>query len=395
MGCEAAGRGSVSTGAVEQPVGESSRWARSSWGLPLALTFGLRVLYSSAAAIFSTFLPWDPKLVYSNFAEHVMRPDGSARYALLAVWQRFDTVWYLHIATHGYDRPDAVVFYPLYPLLLKALGYVTSPLLAGLAISTAATYFIFWGLKKLLTLDFHESGARRVLLLYAAWPGSFIFFAAYPDSLALALMVWSIYLARKERWKWAGLAGACAALSKAIGGVVLLPLLVLAYRRRKLHPGTLWLLLIPAASAAYQGWLRWTGHPLVSSAYSHYWKTPTVWPWITLWDSVRAIAITHDPGLILNLLILAVIAVLITLPPRRAEYVVYSVALLILFFAKHSEPLLQSSVRYVLAVFPAFIGLAAFLQRSRLASRFPLLLTALFILNLTGLYLFLKWSLVF
>ncbi|HLK34312.1 MAG TPA: hypothetical protein VKT29_14555 [Terriglobales bacterium] len=364
-----------------------------SWAFPLGLTLALRLLYSALAAVFAFFLPWDPRLVSSNFAENVMRPDGTLRYALLGVWQRFDTVWYLHIAAHGYDRPDAVVFYPLYPWLVKVLGFALSPTLAALAISTVATFIFFWALKNLLELDFRKSTVRTALLLYAVCPGSFILLAGYPDSLALALIVLSVYLARIDHWWQASFAGMAAAVTKAIGGLAFIPLFVLAWRGKK--PRAWSVVLVPATGAAYQLWLRWSGHPSLSSAYAHYWKTETVWPWITLRDAAHAIAASADPYLILNLATLAFVTALVARAPRRLEYLLYSIALLLLFLTKHSVPLLQSTVRYVLAIFPAFLGLALLLECPWLKSRLGMLLAALLILNLTGLYLFLKWSLVF
>jgi len=40
------------------------------------------------------------------------------------IWERFDTLWYLRIAQHGYDRPMAVIFYPLYPAAIRIVSWV-------------------------------------------------------------------------------------------------------------------------------------------------------------------------------------------------------------------------------------------------------------------------------
>ena len=82
---------------------------------------------------------------------------------LLARW---DTYFYLDIATHGYQwngnplKGQNVVFFPLYPLLMRGLGTSIGghPLLAGLIVSLAAfllamLYFWRWTADRLGTPD--------------------------------------------------------------------------------------------------------------------------------------------------------------------------------------------------------------------------------------------------
>src|SRR5215472_16309212 len=103
-------------------------------------TVGLRTAYALAAFLLRGSLTADPSLIRGNdFTDHLMSPDHPLSYALLGVWARFDTLWYLHIAQVGYDRQAAIVFYPLYPALIHVLSWIVQPpLAAALAISTAA-----------------------------------------------------------------------------------------------------------------------------------------------------------------------------------------------------------------------------------------------------------------
>jgi len=99
------------------------------------------------------------------------------------VWQRFDTLNYVHIAQFGYDAPILVVFYPLYPLLIRVLTPLfKDSLVTALAISFVATFFLFWGLLLLVRLDFGDRVATRAVIFYAVWPASFIFFCGYAES---------------------------------------------------------------------------------------------------------------------------------------------------------------------------------------------------------------------
>ena len=80
------------------------------WKIALALTAALRVFYSAMAAAFLPFLHPDPALIHSNaLTENLPAPHG-LYYALLGIWERFDTLWYLRIANHGYDLPAASGF---------------------------------------------------------------------------------------------------------------------------------------------------------------------------------------------------------------------------------------------------------------------------------------------
>src|SRR4030081_401153 len=89
--------------------------ARADWQIALAITAALRVVYTGVAAVAAVVLRPDARLIQSNVLTQNLPAAGSWHYALLGIWQRFDTLWYLRIAEHGYDLPAAVVFYPLYP----------------------------------------------------------------------------------------------------------------------------------------------------------------------------------------------------------------------------------------------------------------------------------------
>ena len=42
--------------------------------------------------------------------------------ALLGVWQRFDAIHFMRIASAGYNAPDLSAFLPLFPLVSRGLG---------------------------------------------------------------------------------------------------------------------------------------------------------------------------------------------------------------------------------------------------------------------------------
>ncbi|MGA8761289.1 MAG: hypothetical protein WB562_00215 [Candidatus Sulfotelmatobacter sp.] len=338
-------------------------------------------------------------MIHSNaLTENLPPPDHNLRYLALGVWERFDTLWYLQIAAHGYSRPEAVVFFPLYPSLIRILTRLLPPMAAALLISTVAAFFLLWGLQELLLGDDSPHSVDQTVFLSAVflcavWPASFIFFAGYPESLLLALIVWSLCMGRGDHWLAAGALGVAAALTKAVGVVVAVPLLIIAVRNRKTMalPAAL---LVPLGSAGFLGYLRWTGHGALSSAYREYWRSSPGLPWTTLWTSVTTLLHTPDLILTLNLIFLILVCALAMLSRLRIEYLLYSAAAIVLLLCKETTPPLQSMIRYLLIIFPAFVGLARLLQRPSLRTRFGMVCAALFVVNIGLLWLFLGWSLV-
>jgi hypothetical protein len=364
--------------------------SRSPALLAAYFTVALRLAYSGLAALFTPHLNLDARLIESNrLTEQLMQPSEGLRYAWLGVWERFDTLWYIHIAQHGYDRPDAVGFFPLYPLLLRVVSWLIDPLAAALLVSTLAAFFLFWGFQKLLRLDRPAEDATRALLLYAAWPASFIFFCGYAESLVVALLIWSIYFARTGRWWCSGITGCLAGLSKAVGWLAIVPQAVLGWRQRKWRALAAGLTLV--GPGAFALWLKLSGRMLPSEAYPRYWLTDTAPPWTTLWDSVGAAVAGRSRILEVHLLVLAVVAVLALWRNLRPEYTLYAALALCFILTKHADPTQQPWTRYVLILFTAPANLAAWLRNGTALTVGTLLL---FLANVLFLRLFLGWSLV-
>ena len=356
----------------------------------LIWTIALRVIYSALGAMATPNLMLNPALIRSNdLTDNLMQRVSGWPYRLIGVWERFDTLWYIEISQHGYARPDAVVFFPLYPLLIRLLSVAMSPLAAALVISTVAAFFAFWGFQKLLRLDLPEDTVKRALLFFALWPSAFILFAGYPESLLIALMIWAIWFARAGNCWLAGILGLLAGLTKAAGFCIIVPLAVLAFKewRWRTWPSFLPLLAAPLMALI----IKLSGQSLASDAYPKHWQTEIAFPLVTLWASLREAFTTFDAVLLLNLGALLVIFVPAFLKRIRAEYVLFALTALAMFLMKKTEPLLQSSSRYVLAVFPAFASLASMVKHPFLIA-LGLIVSCL--LQFLLLWSFFEWALV-
>lgn len=359
----------------------------------LLLTIGLRIFYSLFAAIAAPGLSLNPKLIESNSltGDLISRSSHPLLYALLGVWQRFDTLWYIQIARHGYNTAQATVFYPLYPILIRTVSYLThSELAAALLISTVASFFLFWGAQRLFELDAAPPVAFCALLLWIAWPASFTFFAGYPDSLLCALTIWAICFARQRRWAIAGIFGLLAGSTKAMGCLTFLPLLWIAWKQRN-RGGIPAAALSMAGTGFFQLWLAIEHFPSAVHVYRTYWATTTVAPWTSAMEAVMSLIHAANPLLMLNVGVFVLVGAAALTGPVRFEYKLFAIAALCLFLTKHTEPLLQSTTRYSLAVFAAYPAFAARLGQGLPYALIVFIATAL---NLLLFRTFLDWGLV-
>jgi hypothetical protein len=245
----------------------------------------------------SRLLVWTVGILAAWLRHHQARPFdptgltaglGHTANIIAAPAVRWDAIWYLSIAQHGYQHNTALAdFFPLYPLLIRLLSWSpASAVVAGVLISLVA----FWvGLElvyRLVEWDFGARAATATVWQLALFPMSLFFSAVYTESLFLALSAGCIYLARRERWLWAGVLGGFASATRSIGVLLVVPLVVLYVQRLR---GS------AASSDAGPGWWQatsgWGGiAPAWRRAISTWWEAARrVWPaWSLRWRPWRA-----------------------------------------------------------------------------------------------------------
>src|SRR5208282_2072423 len=277
-------------------------------------------------------------------------------------------LWFLRIAEHGYDRPMAVIFYPLYAAAIRLVSGLLPATVAALLVSSVAAFFLFWGLLRLAAGELSEVGRLRMLLLVCAWPTSFVLFAGYADSLTLALVVWAVIFGREARWEAATACGLLAGVARPSGVLVFIPLVVMALRSRQLR--SLVVALTPLGLLSYWGWLRWSGRISVVEAYRLYQGMTMVPPWRGLWEALRLIVTEHDTLLAIKLVVVIVFAT-VSLRSQsrikvrinvRLEDKAFALAVILQMLMYTGRPLL-GAVRYLLMVYPAFLVWGAYAER--------------------------------
>ncbi len=286
---------------------------------------------------------------------------------LLAVWGRWDAVHYLNIATRGYQGTE-MAFFPLYPMMIRALGVlVGNHLVAGLLISNACFFFALLFLYKFLEREFDRTVARRAIFYVSIFPSAVFFSAVYTESLFFMLTVATFFYLRRRRWLIAGAIGFFAAMTRVEGILLVVPFALEWYSvyRQRLVENIRSLLpaaLIGCGLALYMAYL-WvlTGDPLFFSHVQAHWNRHLAPPWVSVANSFIAIAHAQSGAAVANQALelsftALMVAVLIFGWRRlRPSYIAY-MALSILIPMSTSS--LMSMPRFALVLFPLFAILA-------------------------------------
>lgn len=199
----------------------------------------------------------------------------------LEMHERGDGAWYISIARKGYsfsaESQSNVNFFPLYPISMKVIREFIHPftqnvsayyqyVLSGTIVSITALFIAMVFLYKLLLLDFNKEVVSRTIFYMLIFPTAFAFTVVYSESLFLALSVLSFYFSRKHNWLMGGIFGGLAALTRPVGILLIIPLLIEFItwvrknkkEKRLININILFLLLIPAGLGVFMIFLAKT-----------------------------------------------------------------------------------------------------------------------------------------
>ena len=215
--------------------------------------------------------------------------------AVTDVWARWDSVWFLRIAEHGYNAASgaAAAFYPLYPGAVSIVGRALFGhyVLAGILVSLAAAFASFLLLHRIAEERLGADGARRAVLYLAVYPFAFFLQAVYSESLYLLLTLAAFVLAERARWLAAGAVTGLALLARPTAAALLPPLALLAWRERDRARALASLALAPVLFAAYPLYLwRAKGDPWAFLHAQRIWSRhlSPAGPLGGIWDGLRA-----------------------------------------------------------------------------------------------------------
>lgn len=172
---------------------------------------------------------------FAFFCWQSLRQPGGLPAFFAHFWQRFttagDSPHYLLLARQGYaasgENAKYIVFYPLYPLLIRAAHTLLAPFGAGWECSALTVSQLCWGgagaaMLRLAGRHFGRRQAFWAVFLMALYPFGFFALGVYTESLFLLLCLLCITAAEEGRWPAAGLFCALAGLCRT-QGLALLP----------------------------------------------------------------------------------------------------------------------------------------------------------------------------
>src|SRR5579859_6579490 len=191
--------------------------------LATATVLALRVLLSLYAAFVLSHFPVND--LHQQYA-HVGYPLQTG--GLAAPWEREDALWYEKIASQGYGTEGSTAFFPLLPLLMRLVSPLTlgNMAYAGILVATLAAIAAFALLYRLADADAGTLTAERSVAYLALFPTAFFLYAAYTESLFLALTLGAFWCVRRGHVPGAILLAVCAGLTKVQGAILGVPLAV-------------------------------------------------------------------------------------------------------------------------------------------------------------------------
>jgi Mannosyltransferase (PIG-V) len=317
---------------------------------------------------------------------------------LFGTFAQWDSVWFVHIADHGYDSKQIAAFFPLYPLLVHGLSEITrSTVVAGVLISLAAAAVAAAVLYRIARPRLGEQVAGDTVLYLALYPIAYVATALYSDALFLALAAGAFLAGQRRRSLAAGVLGGLAVSTRVVGLALLPALVVLLWPRGRGAGGYLRLaplLLLPAALGAYAVYLQhrfgdWLAFVHAQGSVDWNRHVPALGPLQGFWDAasaarhgaaelIRHLPRTqnypnglpvHDQWAAWNVLqfVLLLVAIWLTVEAWRrlgAAFGLYSAATILIFLSSPAAFVpLVSEPRFLLSDFPLFLVLACFTER--------------------------------
>lgn len=320
--------------------------------------------------------------------------DQSAPY-FAWIWANFDGRHFLDIAANGY-RGTNFAYFPLYPALIWLLGRISliPPLYLGILISSFLFLASMFVVYKIVKLDFKENLAVLTLFFLAFLPFAFFYHAVYADSFFLLLSAISFYFARKQNWFTSGIFGGLTILTR-IAGLALIPALFLEWylQNKKLKARSI---IAPSLTflglVVYMAYLKFNfGDPLLFQKSMSAWQQSSfVFPPQVIWRYFKIFLSVDKSLLVFWVAVLEFVSLFTYLALSiyvwkkvRASYGVFMVVLLSMVAFTGT---LAGTPRYLLHLFPAFLGMALLFEKRGLLRKLVYIIFLVLGLAFTALF---------
>ncbi len=334
--------------------------------LTRALTGQALLIFLIITRLLILILPWltitllFPELPHQNLLDFTA-----------VAWNRWDAPHYLYIAEHWYtnigDPANFIVFFPLYPLILKPLAVILGNSAAfGVLISNILFIIGGYYFYKLVALDYPEKIAMWATIALAIFPTSYFFSAPYTESLFLLIFSLAMYAARKGKWIWSGMFAGLGTITRPFGMLLIPAILTEWYMDKNRKWTSLPIIVLPSLIAGlfylYLNKNIYGDYFAFQKILTNNWQKHLASPIKSVWDSWH---IALGGGLTnYTLLVGWAEAVTITIAwilipfvfkYLRKSWAVYYTLSIVLF---SSTSFILSTPRYLLSIPPFFVLIA-------------------------------------
>ncbi|HYI15335.1 MAG TPA: mannosyltransferase family protein [Thermomicrobiales bacterium] len=311
--------------------------------------------------------------------------------------RNWDGFWYSLISTEGYDFHSAsTAFWPLYPWSMRVVSdiFFIRVETAGLILANLAFFLALVVFRRLVSREWGVDVANRALWLLAFFPTAFYFSAVYSESFFLLFTLLAYYWAIGGKWWLAGLAALLAALTRNVGVLLVVPLGIIFLKQFGINPRhwpRSWLaLVLPGLGPllymlvllriyrdpletieAQKGWAREQAMPLTTFQMA-FDQLDLGWlhalidspSWTTLTSHTVRFGFAEFESLDIAFALLAIPLLIYCLLKLPIEYAIFPLMLyLIPLFSPSTIHPLMSMSRFLIVMFPLFIGLALLTRR--------------------------------
>lgn len=297
----------------------------------------------------------------------------------LGAW---DGLWYLAAAEHGWPHHvnpnmlNTTGFFPAVPLAIRwthdllGLNWTWSGLVATTVLEVAAVLAVTFLAREV----FGDRVAVRAAILFALFPGAYVFALVYSEPLFILSAAVCLLALHRRWWVLAGVAAAVGGATRSTGIVLVVVCAWVAVRELRTRPireswrSLVAVVLSPLGFLGFLGflWAR-TGSPSSYSAtQSHAWHQKT--SLLAIYKDLAGLgheASGQETWVGVVFLALAIVAfVLLAVQVKRrlvpSEWLVYSLGIIVTCLT--SAQLGGLRPRFALTAFPLLIGLAARLK---------------------------------
>ncbi len=281
------------------------------------------------------------------------------------IWSfgNFDGVHYLRIAQDGYAYQYTQAFFPLYPILIKLVSFLTlgNYLLAGLLISNISFLASLIVFHKLIAKMYNPKIALWSIIFLVTFPTSFYFGAVYTEGLFFLMIILSFYLLEQNKNWQAAVIGLFTSGTRLVG--IFLSLSVFS---KKNHKFRLPLLLVPMGLIFYMIYLQLkfnnafyfltaqTAFGQNREAAKIILLPQVIYRWVNQLLTTHGLVFANS-AFEISTTIFAIVLLLIGFKTIKKEWIIFSIFAIVTPTLTGS---LASMPRYILVAFPAFVVLA-------------------------------------